>query len=64
MKNKLIASAGSKEELEKLINEFYFSKEMHYIINESNEVQNKITGKTMGKVTVKYLRKRWRFEFK
>ena len=34
----LIASAGTKEDLEKMINEYYFST--NYIITENNDVYN------------------------
>ena len=61
MKKKLIASAGDKENLEKLINEFYFSE--NCVITENNEVYNKKLDKILEGVKVVYSRKRWRFEF-
>ena len=44
--NNLIASAGTKEELEKMINEYYFSK--NYVITDQNEVYNTVKEKSVG----------------
>lgn len=46
-----ICSAGSKENLEALINKFYYSE--NYFINSQGEAENKKTGKKFGKVEVK-----------
>lgn len=62
-KNVCICSAPTKEELEKMINEFYFSK--NYIITEDNRVYN-TKKKTYldDDMTVTYYRKRWKFTMK
>ena len=60
--NNIIASAPTKEKLEKMINEFYASE--NYIITEENEVYNKKLNKTLDSVKVTYKRKRFYFEFK
>lgn len=59
MKN-LIASAGSKEALQKCINEYYYSK--NYVITEDNKVYNTKLDKYLDSVIVKQQRGRWRFE--
>lgn len=60
MKNQIIASAGSKECLEKLINEYYMSE--NYLVTDDNKVYNKKLNKVLEGVQVIYQRKRWRFE--
>lgn len=39
MNSKLICSTGNKEDLQKMINEYYFSS--NYIIKENGEVYNR-----------------------
>ena len=60
MKNILVASAGDKKDLEKMINEFYFSE--NYIITEDNKLYNTKKEKYLDSVQVTFKRKRWRFE--
>lgn len=55
----LIASAGTKKELEKMINEYYFSK--NYTITDQNEVYNTVKEKILDGVRVENKRNRWRF---
>lgn len=55
----LIASAGTKEDLEKMINEYYFST--NYIITENNDVYNTKKECTLDSVKVENKRNRWRF---
>lgn len=60
MANKLIATAPSKEELQKLINEFYCST--NWVIQEDNTLFNtKLNGSTDSTI-VRLFRGRWRFE--
>ena len=57
--NNLIASAGTKEELEKMINEYYLSK--NYVITDQNEVYNTVKEKVLDGVKVENKKNRWRF---
>lgn len=59
---KLICSAGTKEDLEKMINQYYYSS--NYQIMEDNSVYNKKTDKTLDNVKVVQKCGRWRFEIK
>ena len=59
MKMKVYASAPTKEGLEKLINDFYCSK--NYIITEDNTIYNTKTGKTVDTMTIKVKKNRWQF---
>ena len=56
----LIASAITKEELEKMINEYYFSN--NYIITEDNKIYNMKKEIYLESVQVTFKRNRWRFE--
>lgn len=55
----LIASAGNKKSLQKLINEFYFSD--NWIIDEENKIFNTKLNKFASGVKVENKGKRWRF---
>lgn len=55
----LIASAGTKEELGKMINEYYFST--NYIITENNEIYNTKKECVLDSVKVEFKRNRWKF---
>lgn len=55
----LIASAGTKEDLEKMINKYYFST--NYMITENNEVFNTKKDKVLDGVKVENKKGRWRF---
>ena len=55
----LIASAGTKADLEKMINKYYFST--NYIITDNNEVYNTKKECTLDSVKVENKRNRWRF---
>ena len=59
-KFELLGSAGSKEDLEKLINKFYYST--NWIITEDNRVYNKLKEKFNDNVRVIIKKNRWRFE--
>lgn len=59
MKFKVYASAPTKEELEKLINDFYYSK--NYTITEDNTIYNTKTGKTIDTMAIKVKKNRWQF---
>ena len=55
----LIASAGTKEDLEKMINEYYFST--NYIITDNNEVYNTKKECVLDGAKVEFKRNRWKF---
>jgi hypothetical protein len=55
----LICSAGSKADLEQMINQYYFSTS--YKITENNEVYNTKKNVTLDGVAVEVKRNRWRF---
>lgn len=59
MNNNFIASAESKEELENMINKYYFST--HYIITENSEVYNTKKECILNGVKVELKKNRWRF---
>lgn len=64
MKERKLASSASKEELEQLINEFYFSK--NYKITEDNLLFNDLLSeeklqKINNQVGVKKIKNRWIF---
>lgn len=56
----LLASAGSKEVLEKMINEYYFSN--NYVITDDNKIYNTKKKTYLSDVCVVVKRNRWRFE--
>lgn len=57
--SQLIASAGSKKDLEEVINKYYFST--NYIITENNQVYNTKKKSVLDNVKVEVKRNRWRF---
>lgn len=59
MNSKLICSTGNKEDLQKMINEYYFSS--NYIIKENGEVYNTKKDKVLDGVRVENKKGRWRF---
>ena len=60
MKANLIASTGTKEKLQKIVNQFYCSE--NWVINEENKLFNTKTGKFATGVQVMSVKNRWRFE--
>lgn len=60
MKTKTVMSAGSKEDLAAMINEYYYSK--NYIITDDNRIYNTAKEKFLDGMTVIYKRNRWRVE--
>lgn len=59
MNGNLICSAGNKEDLQRLINKYYYSE--NYIITDDRKAYNTKTGRySDNKIVVK--RGRWRFE--
>ena len=60
MNSNLLASAASKEELEKKINKYYFSS--NYIINDANQVENSVKHKVIDTVKIVVDGHRWKFE--
>lgn len=59
MANNLIASAGTKEDLEEMINKYYFSN--NYIITDDNKVCNTKKDCILDSVKVEVKKGRWRF---
>ena len=59
MKGNLICSAGSKEDLERMINKYYYS-ENYVITNDLRAYNTKTNRYSDNKIVVK--RNRWRFE--
>ena len=55
----LLASAGSKNKLQKMINDFYHSE--NWIIDEENNIFNSKLNKFASGVKVENKGKRWRF---
>lgn len=58
--SKCVFSAGSKEDLTIMINEYYYSK--NYIITEDNRIYNTVKEKYLDGIKVVYKRNRWRVE--
>lgn len=57
---KCVFSAGSKEDLAAMINEYYYSK--NYIITDDNRIYNTAKKNYIDTLTVVYKRNRWRVE--
>jgi hypothetical protein len=55
----LLASAGNKNKLQKMINDFYYSE--NWIIDEENKIFNTEQNKFASGVKVEKKGKRWRF---
>lgn len=60
MKTKTIMPTGTREDLVKMINEYYYSK--NYIITEDNRIYNTAKEKYMDALKVVFKRNRWRVE--
>lgn len=58
--NKCVMSAGSKEDLTAMINEYYYSK--NYIITDDGKIFNTAKEKTLDGLLVVQKRDRWRVE--
>lgn len=58
--SKCVFSAGSKEDLAAMINEYYYSK--NYIITEDNRIYNTVKENYMDTLKVVFKRNRWRVE--
>ena len=50
-------SAGSKEDLTAMINQYYYST--NYIITEDNRIYNKVKNSYLDGMTVEFKRNRW-----
>ena len=57
---KCVFSAGSKEDLAAMINEYYYSK--NYIITDDNRIYNTAKENYMDTLKVVFKRNRWRVE--
>lgn len=58
--SKCVFSAGSKEDLAAMINEYYYSK--NYIITDDNRIYNTVKENYMDTLKVVFKRNRWRVE--
>ena len=58
--SKCVFSAGNKEDLTAMINEYYYSK--NYIITEDNRIYNTAKEKFLDGMKVVFKRNRWRVE--
>ena len=58
--SKCVFSAGSKEDLDAMINEYFYSK--NYIITEDNRIYNTVKENYMDTLKVVFKRNRWRVE--
>lgn len=61
MAKKLLASAGSKEGLEKMINEFWFT-DNRFIITDDNKIHDTKKDEFVDSCKVVRKQNRWRFE--
>lgn len=59
MKHKVVMSAPSKPELEKMINDYFFSQ--NYVITEDNRVYNKLKDTYIEDYTIVTKKNRWQF---
>lgn len=57
MKTKTVMSAGSKEDLAIMINQYYYST--NYIITDDNRIYNKVKNSYLDGMTVEFKRNRW-----
>lgn len=57
MKTKTVMSAGSKEDLTTMINQYYYST--NYIITDDNRIYNKVKNSYLDGMTVEFKRNRW-----
>ena len=64
MEAKLIASAGTREQLERMINQWFFSNSYRIIetADGSLKVYHSLKGKTLENFRITVKRNRWRFE--
>ena len=64
MESKLIASAGTREQLERMINQWFFSNSYKIIetYDGTLKVYNLANGKTLESFRITVKRSRWRFE--
>ena len=58
--SKCVFSAGSKEDLAAMINEYYYSK--NYIITDDNRIYNTAKENYIDTLKVVFKRNRWRVE--
>lgn len=59
MKTKCVLSTNSKEDLEKMINQYFYSE--NYIITEDNRVYNRKTEKYLDNFIIQEKKSRWSF---
>lgn len=59
MKTKCVFSTGSKEDLERMINQYFYSE--NYIITEDNRVYNRKTEKYLDGFIIQEKKSRWSF---
>ena len=59
MKTKCVLSTNNKEDLEKMINQYFYSES--YIITEDNRVYNRKTEKYLDNFIIQEKKSRWSF---
>lgn len=59
MKTKCVLSTNNKEDLEKMINQYFYSE--NYIITEDNRVYNRKTEKYLDDFIIQEKKSRWSF---
>lgn len=59
MKTKCVLSTNNKEDLEKMINQYFYSES--YIITEDNRVYNRKTEKYLDDFIIQEKKSRWSF---
>lgn len=59
MKTKCVLSTNNKEDLEKMINQYFYSE--NYIITEDNRVYNRKTEKYLDSFIIQEKKSRWSF---
>ena len=59
MKTKCVLATNSKEDLQKMINEYFYSE--NYIITEDNRVYNRKTEKYLDDFIIQEKKSRWSF---
>ena len=62
MKTRCICSTNSKEDLQKMINEYFYSQ--NYVITEDNQVYNTKNEKYLDDYIVQVRKSRWSFRIK
>lgn len=54
-----LATAGSKENIQKIVNDYFYSK--NYIVDDNNNIINTQTGKHLDNFKIEFKKGRWIF---